>query len=78
MRWTNLQAQPAFDRCGRFRGCAYVADGDAGDPGLRRDDALAVQRLDVKQHLVWRRRTKQEILKNIFDQFNNQLAFGSF
>jgi hypothetical protein len=23
-------------------------------------------------------RTKQEILKNIFDQFNNQLAFGSF
>jgi hypothetical protein len=23
-------------------------------------------------------RTKQEILKNVFDQFNNQLAFGSF
>jgi hypothetical protein len=23
-------------------------------------------------------RTKEEILKNIFDQFNNQLAFGSF
>jgi hypothetical protein len=23
-------------------------------------------------------RKKQEILKNIFDQFNNQLAFGSF
>jgi hypothetical protein len=23
-------------------------------------------------------RTKQEILKNIFDQFNNQMAFGSF
>jgi hypothetical protein len=23
-------------------------------------------------------RTKQEILKNIYDQFNNQLAFGSF
>jgi hypothetical protein len=23
-------------------------------------------------------RTKQEILKNVYDQFNNQLAFGSF
>jgi len=23
-------------------------------------------------------RTKQEVLKNIFDQFNNQMAFGSF
>jgi hypothetical protein len=23
-------------------------------------------------------RTKQEILKNVFDQFNNQDAFGSF
>jgi hypothetical protein len=23
-------------------------------------------------------RTRQEILKNIFDQFNNQQAFGSF
>jgi hypothetical protein len=23
-------------------------------------------------------RTKQEILKNVFDQFNNQLAFGTF
>jgi hypothetical protein len=25
----------------------------------------------------WQDRTKQEILKNVFDQFNNQLAFGS-
>ena len=23
-------------------------------------------------------RTKQEILKNIYDQFNNEMAFGSF
>ena len=23
-------------------------------------------------------RTKQTVLKNLFDQFNNQLAFGSF
>ena len=44
----------------------------------RRGGQQAVQRLDVEQCLVRRDGTREEVLKNVFDKFNNQMAFGSF
>jgi hypothetical protein len=67
---------PRHER-GRRGGFAEFADGDAADSRFR-DDAVTVQRLDASPAWYGGDRTKQEILKNVFDQFNNQDAFGSF
>ena len=73
-----MQSQPAVHERG-FRGSiAELADGDAGDSRLRVDDAVTIQRVHSSPVWYGGDRTKQEILKNVFDQFNNEDAFGSF
>jgi hypothetical protein len=73
-----VQEQHPVDRRRGSRSVADFADDDAGDPRLRSDDTVAVQRSTSASVWYGGNKTLEEILKNVFDQFNNQDAFGSF